>query len=105
MSAQRKLADPALIAPAEAPPVERVTPVDYQSPPPSTGDHPISPAILLQEQLAARLAGAEVGTTQRVEAVDAPEVKLPMAVRIVTIVALSLALWGGIVLTAVKVLT
>ncbi|MEO5494558.1 MAG: hypothetical protein ABIR08_11110 [Sphingomonas sp.] len=106
MGAQRKLADPALTAtPAEAGASERVTPVDYQSPPAGTGDHPVSPAILLQEQLAARLAGADAGEAPAQGVVDAPEVKLPMALRIVTIIALSLALWGGIVLTAAAVLT
>jgi hypothetical protein len=106
MQAQRKRADPALTTPpTQAATVERVTPVDYQSPPAVDGSLPTSPAILLQEQLAARLAEAQAGTAQTQDMVDAPEVKLPMALRIATIVTLSLALWGGIFFTAVKVLT
>ncbi len=106
MQAQRKPADAALTTPpVQAAPVERVTPVDYQSPPAADGGLPISPAVLLQEQLAARLAGAQAGTAQTQDTVDAPEVKLPMALRIATIVTLSLTLWGGIFFTAVKILT
>ena len=98
MQAQRKPADPALTAsPAE----ERVAPVDYQSP--TSGDYAASPAVLLQEQLAARIAAA--GPAQAQDMTGAPEYKLPMALRVVTIVALSLILWAGIVLSAVAVLT
>jgi hypothetical protein len=106
MQALRKPADPLLTTPpAQAATVERVTPVDYQSPPAADSGLPTSPAILLQEQLAARFAGAQAGTAQTQGIRDAPEVKLPMALRIATIVTLSLALWGGIFFTAVKALT
>jgi hypothetical protein len=106
MQALRKPADPVLTTPpAQAATVERVTPVDYQSAPAADGSLPTSPAILLQEQLAARLAGAQADTAQTLDMVGAPEVKLPMALRIATIVALSLVLWGGIFFTAVKTLT
>ncbi len=100
MQAQRKLADPAHTAsPVDAAPVESV---DYVVPQLGNGDLPTSPAIVLQAQLAARLAGA---TADAQGVAVAPEYKLPMALRIATIVTLSMALWGGIVLVAVKVIT
>lgn len=100
MVAQRKLADPASVAPMEdAAPVERAPQADYHSPRAPDGSLPTSPAILLQEQLAARIARSEpVRDTAGVK-------KWPMPLRIVTIVGLSLGLWAGIVLTAVAVLT
>ncbi len=100
MAAQRKPVDQALTAPLEdTAPVERVVPVDYQSPRTADGELPTSPAILLQEQLAARIAGAE----RAQDAVNGT--KWPMPLRIATIVGLSLALWGGIFFGAVAVLT
>jgi len=97
MGAQRKLADPAPTAPLDdATPVDRAPPADYQSPRTADGALPNSPAILLQEQLAARLTGADL------EAQNTPAAeKWPMPARIVTIVGLSLGLWGGIVAAAV----
>jgi hypothetical protein len=105
MRAQRKEADPVQTVPAiDAAPVESVTPVSLNaSHPVSAGDPPVSPALLLREQLAARLAAPEVGTTAG--AADGAEVKLPMALRVATIVTLSVALWGGIALSATKLLT
>ena len=105
MSAQRKLTDSAAIAPRDdAAPVEHVTSVDYETPP-LAGDLPISPAILLQEQLAARIAEANAGTAATPDVAEVRGAKWPMALRIVTILALSLTLWGGIFLATVAVLT
>ena len=106
MSALRKPADSATTAPREdATPVERVETADYQSPRTADGELPTSPAILLQEQLAARVAGsARVAQVQgRGDAREAG--KWPMPLRIATIVGLSVALWGGIVITAIAVIT
>ena len=94
MGAQRKLADPAPTAP-----LENAAPADYQSPRTAEGAIPNSPAILLQEQLAARIAG-----TEQVQGV-AEVTKWPMPLRIATIVGLSLALWAGVVLTAAVIIT
>jgi len=107
MGAQRKLADPALTVPLEnAAPVERAAQVDYQSPRTADGALPASPAILLQEQLAARLAETTAGPTETRGVADVAEVKKwPMPLRIATIVGLSLALWGGVFFAAVAVLT
>ncbi|MBS0479492.1 MAG: hypothetical protein JSR79_09345 [Proteobacteria bacterium] len=100
MGAQSKLADPALTPPlADAAPNERSSTADYQSPRNADGEIPASPAILLQEHLAARIAGA--GQTRA--AADAA--KWPMPLRIATIVGLSAALWAGIVMVAAAVLT
>ncbi len=102
MSAVRKPAD---AAPQEhAAPVERVESADYQSPRTSDGELPTSPAVLLQEQLAARVAG--VGIVQVQGESDTHEVrKWPMPLRIAAILGLSLALWGGIVFAAVAIIT
>ncbi|QDZ08047.1 hypothetical protein FPZ24_11605 [Sphingomonas panacisoli] len=98
MSAQRKLVDP-----APTTPVEDAVQADYQSPRTADGELPMSPAVLLQEQLAARIADANVNPVEAQAAAE--DRRWPMPLRIATIVGLSLALWGGIVLTAVKIIT
>ena len=103
MSAQRKLADPAHAVPRDdAAPVDRTQQSDYRSPRTADGELPTSPAILLQEQLAARVAG--VGPVNDSGAVHEVR-KWPMPLRIATIVGLSVALWGVVVVTAVKIIT
>lgn len=101
MGAQRKLAEPTPATPLEdAAPVERA---DYRSPRTAGGELPTSPAVLLQEQLAARIAEASTGPA---EAADTVEVrKWPMPLRIATIVGLSVALWGGIFLATAAIVT
>lgn len=105
MGAQRKLVDPVVTAPpAEASPVEDRAPFDHQARV-TDGDVPTSPAILLQEQLAARLAETTAGAAVVEAETEAPEAKWPMALRIVTIVGLSGLLWGGVFLAAMAILT
>lgn len=106
MQAQRKLADPAPITLLEdVAPVDGVMAPEREMRQPSHDDLPTSPAILLQEQLAARLAQTEATTVEAQGAGDAGETKWPMPLRIVAIVGLSLALWGCIFLTTVMLLT
>jgi len=102
MGAQRKLAEPALTAPLEDAAPIAVTAPEPELRRPAGGDVPTSPAILLQEQLAARLAQTEGGAGQ-VDQADGQ--KWPMAARIATIVGLSMALWGGIFLATVAIIT
>lgn len=105
MGAQRKLVDPVVTAPpAEAPSVEDHAPFDHQARV-ADGDVPMSPAILLQEQLAARLAETTAGAVVGEAEIEVPEVKWPMALRIATIVGLSGLLWGGVFLVAMAILT
>ena len=106
MQAQRKLADPAPIAPLEdVAPVDGVVAPEREMRQPADEGFPTSPAILLQEQLAARLAQSEAEAVEAQGAVDTGETKWPMPLRIAAIVGLSLALWGGIFLTTVMLLT
>ncbi len=99
MAAQRKLVDQNLTASPEGiAPVERAPMEDYRSPRAPDGTLPTSPAILLQEELAARIAGGEAVLEGDVK-------KWPMPLRLATIVGRSLALWAGVVLTAVAIIT
>lgn len=100
MQAQRKLAD---AAPTASPIDDGVA--DELRLPRIDGSVPASPALLLQEQLAARLAQVEAIAAEPQHAAIAQVAKLPMALRIATIVGLSLALWGGVFLVAVAALT
>lgn len=105
MGAQRKLVDPVVTAPpVEAPSVEDQAPFDHQVRV-TDGDVPTSPAILLQERLAARLAETSAGAAVGGADIEVPEVKWPMALRIATIVGLSGVLWGGVFLAVRALLT
>lgn len=90
--------------PAEAVSVEYATPVKHDSEH-RADDLPASPALLLQEQLAARLAGSTPVTTEAHDAIQSLEVKLPMVMRVATILGLSVALWGGIYLAVLGTIT
>ncbi|MBN8814159.1 MAG: hypothetical protein J0J06_01775 [Sphingomonas sp.] len=100
MAAQRKLVDQNLTASPEGIAlVERAPMEDYRSPRALDGTLPTSPAIVLQEELAARISGGEA-------VLESGDVKKwPMPLRIATIVGLSLALWAGVVLGAVVIIT
>lgn len=104
MQAQRKLADPALTQALVDAPMERGADADFR-PPAADGDRAMSPALALQAQLAARLAQVEAIAAEPHDALDAPEPKLPMALRVATIMGLSALLWGGFGVAAVTVLT
>ena len=105
MQPLRKPSDPALTpAPAESASSDYAIPVDeylvYD------GNLPISPALLLRQQLAARLAEAAAsGQPAASVAAELVDGKWPMAMRLMTIVTISLALWTGIILTTLSLTT
>lgn len=104
MGAQRKLVDPVHSEPLADTAVV-ATPVDYETPRNADGTIPASPAILLQERLAARLAETTAATADVLDEAGVTQPKLPMAWRVATILGLSVGLWGGVILAAFAILT
>lgn len=73
---------------------------------PTGAEQPASPARLLREELAMRLGELAMPTgTDTGAAVLAVETKWPVPARIATILAISLALWGGIYLAVMRIIT
>ena len=76
------------------------------SPAPVGAEQPASPARLLREELAMRLGElATPHVTGAGAAALAVETKWPVPARIATILAISMALWGGIYLALTRLIT
>lgn len=107
MQPLRKQSDPAITTPPMDGALDRrAVPVDDDLVFDADGDAPVSPALLLRQHLAQRLA--EAAPSSQPEAPAATELadgKWPMAMRVMTIVTISLALWSGIFLVAANIIT